>query len=171
MREAIQNANDNAKNLTIADGRARFGGGIFNQGTLTVTNSTFSNNSTSFDGGGGGIFNGGTATLSNTIVAYSPQGGDCSGAPINDGGYNISDDGSCVDPNVATSKTTDPKLDPNGLQDNGGPTQTIALQSDSPAVNYIPKGENGCGTEIKTDQRGVKRPQGKGCDVGSFEKR
>src|SRR5204863_5834206 len=34
------------KNLRIADGNADDGGGIFNGGTLTVNNSTFSNNST-----------------------------------------------------------------------------------------------------------------------------
>jgi hypothetical protein len=57
------------------------------------------------------------------------------------------------------------------LQKNGGPTQTIKLLPGSPAVSVIPKGTNGCGTEIKTDQRGVKRPQGPGCDIGAFEKK
>jgi hypothetical protein len=41
----------------------------------------------------------------------------------------------------------------------------------SPALNAIPKATNGCGTEIKTDQRGVKRPQGNKCDIGAFEKK
>ena len=41
----------------------------------------------------------------------------------------------------------------------------------SPAINAIPKATNGCGTEVKTDQRGVKRPQGSGCDTGAFEKK
>jgi hypothetical protein len=67
--------------------------------------------------------------------------------------------------------STDPLLDPKGLQNNGGPTQTIKLIKGSPAIDAIPKGTNGCGTEIKTDQRGVKRPQGKGCDIGAFEKK
>jgi uncharacterized repeat protein (TIGR01451 family) len=60
-------------------------------------------------------------------------------------------------------------LDPAGLQDNGGPTRTIALQSGSPAIDAIPSDVNGCGTTITTDQRGVSRPQGSGCDVGAFE--
>jgi hypothetical protein len=41
----------------------------------------------------------------------------------------------------------------------------------SPAINAIPKATNGCGTEVKTDQRGVSRPQGKKCDIGAFEKK
>ncbi len=57
------------------------------------------------------------------------------------------------------------------MQDNGGPTKTIKLLKGSPALNAIPQGENFCGTEIKTDQRGVSRPQGSGCDIGVFEKK
>jgi hypothetical protein len=60
------------------------------------------------------------------------------------------------------------------LANNGGPTQTIALLRGSPALNAIPKGQNGCATatdRIATDQRGVKRPQGKKCDIGAYEKK
>jgi hypothetical protein len=56
------------------------------------------------------------------------------------------------------------------LANNGGPTQTILILPGSPAVSVIPEGTNGCGTEITTDQRGKKRPNGSGCDVGAFEK-
>ena len=45
----------------------------------------------------------------------------------------------------------------------------MALRAGSPAVNRIPAGANGCGTTITTDQRGVTRPVGSGCDVGAFE--
>jgi hypothetical protein len=57
------------------------GGGILNSGTLTITNSTFSNNSAS---SGGGIYNNnpGTAQLHNTIIANSTRGGNC----VNNGG-------------------------------------------------------------------------------------
>jgi hypothetical protein len=51
------------------------------------------------------------------------------------------------------------------------PPKTIALLAGSPAINAIPEGENGCATEITTDQRGVSRPQGSGCDIGAFEKK
>ena len=45
----------------------------------------------------------------------------------------------------------------------------MALLAGSPAVNLIPPGTNGCGTTIATDQRGVSRPVGTGCDVGAYE--
>jgi CSLREA domain-containing protein len=184
------------KNLTVAEGDVSdIGGGIFNGGTLEVTNSTFSGNSVGDSGGaiynnggtlevtnstfsnnsaindGGGIFNGsgGTATLRNTIVANSPSGGNCfnDGGTLNDDGYNMDDDGTCVDPSVTTSKTVaDAKLGP--LQNNGGPTFTHALLPTSPALNAIPPA-GGCGVGITTDQRGVTRPQGTGCDIGAFE--
>lgn len=90
-------------------------------------------------------------------------------ALVTDGGYNISSDASC-NLTVPTSRTnTDPRLDPLGLSDNGGPTKTISLQTTSPAVNAIPPSVNGCDTEINTDQRGMNRPQGPACDVGAFE--
>jgi predicted outer membrane repeat protein len=150
------------------------GGGINNDGTLTVTNSTLSGNSA---GNGGGIRNffGTTATLKNTIVANSTSGGNChnnDSAPVTDGGYNIEDGTSCGFNAANNSRPdTDPLLDPNGLQNNRGPTQTIRLLKGSPAINAIPKATNGCGTEITTDQRGVNRPQGKGCDIGAFERK
>jgi hypothetical protein len=55
------------------------------------------------------------------------------------------------------------------LADNGGPTQTIAPNVDSPLIDKIPPGVNGCGTSVTTDQRGVPRPQGAGCDIGAVE--
>jgi hypothetical protein len=64
---------------------------------------------------------------------------------------------------------TNPLLDPAGLKNNGGPTQTIAPQTGSPATDAIPAGTNGCGTTLTGDQRGVSRPQGSGCDIGAVE--
>jgi PKD repeat protein len=50
--------------------------------------------------------------------------------------------------------------------DHGGPTPTLALVQASPAIDAIPAGDPGC---TGTDQRGVTRPQGNGCDIGAFE--
>ncbi|MGH2891287.1 MAG: choice-of-anchor Q domain-containing protein, partial [Solirubrobacteraceae bacterium] len=52
------------------------------------------------------------------------------------------------------------------LQDNGGPTETMALLPGSPALDAVPA----TGTVCKTsDQRGVSRPQGAACDIGAYE--
>ena len=62
-------------------------------------------------------------------------------------------------------------LDPEGLQENGGFTATIALLAGSPAIDAIPAADctDQNGNAITTDQRGVARPQGNGCDIGAFE--
>src|SRR5215212_2030143 len=172
-----------------------YGGSIASfSGTLEVSNSTFSGNSAGVSGGGIGIFGGtvsvinstlfgnsaadgsgifkdlnGTATFKNTIVAQSPSasGQNCSGFEISDGGYNIDSDTSCGFTQATGSlSNTDPLLDPAGLQDNGGRTQTIALQPDSPAVDLV--GQGACPPPT-TDQRGVGRPQEEACDSGAFE--
>src|SRR5579862_873171 len=51
--------------LTIAHGNASAGGGILNNGTLNVTNCTFSHNAATA-GNGGGILNTGTLTVTNS---------------------------------------------------------------------------------------------------------
>lgn len=51
------------------------------------------------------------------------------------------------------------------LRRNGGRTANHALVAGSPAIDAIPLGEP-CPA---TDQRNVTRPQGSGCDIGSYE--
>src|SRR5262249_54463410 len=101
------------------------------------------------------------------ILANS-AGGNCVGDVPTDSGYNISSDSSCGFAGTSLS-STDPML--GSLDDNGGPTQTMALLAGPPAVNRIPPGDVGCGTDVDTDQRGVSRPFGSGCDVGAYEDR
>jgi hypothetical protein len=61
--------------LTVSGGRTSIGGGLFNQGTLALTNCTVSGNTaTSFFPGGGGVFNSGTATLINCTVSGNSAG-------------------------------------------------------------------------------------------------
>jgi uncharacterized repeat protein (TIGR01451 family)/CSLREA domain-containing protein len=173
-----------------------FGGGITNGGTLTLENTTISGNTVLSSGSGGGIWSGqsailtvvsstisgnsaliaggidnyaGTVTAKNTILAAN-TGASPNCVFVSDGGYNLDDGSSC---NFSTANNslsnTDPLLDPAGLKDNGGPTQTIAVEPGSPAIDAIPVAANRCGTTITTDQRGVPRPQGSGCDIGAFE--
>ena len=124
------------------------GGGISNRadgGTLTVTNSTFSGNS-ALGGRGGGIYHSGdaaTATLKGTILASEPDGGNCGRESIT-ASYNIADDGTCftngTNGNAVVIQTSDIDLDPLGLQNNGGPTKTIALMSSTvrPSMRFPP---------------------------------
>jgi CSLREA domain-containing protein len=58
-------------------------------------------------------------------------------------------------------------LAPGGLQDNGGPTGTIALAAGSRALDLVPAAA--CAPTAGVDQRGAPRPQGAGCDAGAFE--
>ena len=146
------------------------GGGIYNRGTLTIHNSTLSGNKAP---GGGGIENySGTATLQNSIVANSPAGGNCGGT-LTSKGYNLSSDSTCNFNKSGDLNNTDPMLGP--LQNNGGPTQTMALPSGSPAIDA--GNPNGCtdgkGNLLKTDQRGKPRPDKEdsgGCDMGAYER-
>ena len=95
-------------------------------------------------------------------------GGNCLNlfpATITSTGYNLESSTDCRFTGTGDLQNTDPKLDPNGLQNNGGPTQTLALEPDSAAVDQIPVGSS-CPA---TDQRGVSRPQGPTCDIGAFE--
>ena len=75
----------NAGTLTLTDstlsGNTAFiggrGGGIFNAGTLTLTDSTLSGNTTLIDGIGGGFYNTGTLTLTDSTLSgnSAPLGG------------------------------------------------------------------------------------------------
>jgi hypothetical protein len=126
-------------------------------GSGTIVNSTIAANTAGSLGGG--LFSSGTpATETNTIVASNtPQ--NC-GQPTGDGGNNLSfGDGSCP------GNAGDPKLGP--LQDNGGPTATMALLAGSAAIDAIAPGSASCAGAH--DQRGVMRPQGGGCDIGAYE--
>jgi hypothetical protein len=96
-RHGASGAKLTLNNLTVANGFARSegAGGINNSGTLTVSNSTLSDNQ-SYNSGS--IINYGTATLENTILANSP----CVGTLTN-GGYNLDSGTSC---GFGTDKTS-----------------------------------------------------------------
>ncbi len=164
LSRGINGSTFDVSNSTVADNHASFlGGGIDDVHTLTVTNSTLSGNGA--PAGGGIEFSGGsTATIVATMVANSSSGGDCtiSGTLI-DGGYNLDDDGTCGFSASNDFSDTPADLDPAGLQRNGGPTQTVALQPGSPAVGAVTDASL-CSTP---DQRGVARPRP--CDIGAYQ--
>jgi len=149
------------------------GGGMYNDGgAVTVTNSTFSGNS------GGGIYNGRyMVTVTNTIVANSTSGGNCGGA-ITDGGHNIDDGTACGFTGTSCTATTgtsfcntNPRFDRAGLANNGGQTQTIALELGSPAIDAGDPEVCANPPVNGVDQRGYVRP-GTGyanCSIGAHE--
>lgn len=153
------------------------GGGIYHFGgsaNLVINNSTISGNTATF---GGGIYipSGSSGlTLQNTIVAKNPSGGDCGGGgTITSNGYNLSSDGTCNFNGTGDLNNVDPILGP--LENNGGPTLTMALLPGSPAIDS--GNPNGCtdgqGHLLCHDQRGSRRPDGEdtgGCDRGAYER-
>jgi hypothetical protein len=172
-------------------------GGIQNFGTLEMTNCTVSGNQTLSAGGQvGGIFNGGTLRMESSTVTgntYAPgeekadifgSGGgtitvanslidaDCymeERAVVLSNGYNIeSPANTCgFDQTGDQSGVTAEQLNLGPLADNGGPTETHALEAGSKAINKIPASD----CDVDEDQRGEPRPETGGtmCDVGSVE--
>ena len=166
-------------NSTISGNTAEDdGGGVYNTDGLTEIEFSTITNNTAPDQGGGVASDGdeetSTEVLSSIISANTNTDVDINFDPtINtfvSRGYNLIGDGNATGAFDQTGDqigVTNPGLGP--LSDNGGPTQTHALLSGSPAINAIPQGTNGCGTTFTEDQRGVSRPQGSACDIGSFE--
>ncbi len=170
----------NLTNSTVSRNSAASGdgGGILISGTSArnrLRNTTVAHNSATQ--GGGGIRTTGPLILTNSLVALNtaPQGPDVlkSGgltAPVTarfsllgiGNGSSVSDG---VNGNQVGSRSTplDPLLGP--LAANGGPTRTHALLLGSPAIDAASTPD--C---PPTDQRGVLRPQGPACDIGSYER-
>jgi cysteine-rich repeat protein len=152
------------------------GCGISNWGNATLTNCTLNGTSIFNSRGCFGCTGGGTLTLANTIVANSPANspseGDCT-AWITDGGHNLIEN--ATNPNGLTNGVNgnivgvDPLLGP--LANNGGPTQTIALLPNSPAINAGDPAVCVNAPVNGVDQRGYARP-GSGhtqCSIGAYE--
>lgn len=156
-----------------------FGGGLYNQFEMSVINSTFSGNS-AFANRGGGLYTNTSATtvLYNSIFANSPSGGDCirdsgtfsshyslfeTSTPSQRCGITAGSNGNVtgVDPALGT------------LTDNGGVTETMALQPGSPAINAGSNAlaEDAEGDPLTTDQRGTSFPRilGGTVDIGAYE--
>ena len=156
-------------NTTFYDNGAPGGGGIYVRGTsLIVMNATFNRNRSDT---GGALWNvSGVTRFQNTILANSlfadntPGSLNCDGITTVSDGRNIVSDNTCV-PNPSFLNdllSTDPELE-EFINDNGGSTRSFMPLADSPAVDY------GFGCPA-VDQRGVFRPIGVACDVGSVER-
>lgn len=120
---------------------------------------------------GGGIWiagnpsNDAVQSIQGSIVARNGGGGDCAGPGTLDSfGGNIDGDTSCAFDDGNDRLGVDPLLD--DLAYNGGPIQTRALESGSPAVDSW----TSCGgfSFVMRDARDVAREAG-ACDSGAFE--
>ena len=185
-------------NIAIAGG----GGAIenpFPEGTLSLTNTTVSGNSSI---GRGAIENVGTAVvIASTLSLNVADGtvlwdGACRLAPecppgaltirntILDGQCVGASDVSSLGGNIESPGNTCTLIPPfdlfnvqaaqlglGPLADNDGPTETQALAPFSVALDRISEPEcvDADGLPLLTDQRGVSRPQGPACDSGAFE--
>ena len=161
------------------------GGGIYSTGKVAVVNCTVTlcnafagTNGAGGAGGfstgnpgqagrvrGGGLANAaGTFSLFNTIIATNLSGLNYSnfvGANFIDGGYNLSSDSGKLT-NHTSYTNTDARI--STLSSNGGPTFTIALLANSPALDKIPAAN--C---PPVDQRGFPRPINVLGDIGAYE--
>ena len=168
-------------NSTFTGNTANEGAGILCHGTLGLRSCTLSGNVliNSGVGGGLGVSSGGQVAVTGCIIAGNiagtggsdPDVEEGSGGTIVTDGSNLIGDGTgaaafvngAENDQVGTPAIPlNPKLGP--LQNNGGPTLTLALLPGSPAIdaNYTTGGS-------ATDQRGFIRPEGARADIGAYE--
>ena len=138
-------------------------GGGLNQAAAgaTLTQDTIAGNVATGAGGGLDAAGGAVVSIGNSIVASNRGAGslvNCNGPVVPGANDIVFGDNTC-----AVAQSGDPRLGP--LAANGGPTQTMALLAGSSAINVV--SANNC--PLSTDERGVARPQGNGCDAGAYE--
>lgn len=191
---------------TISGNKAEIGGGIQNEReSLTLTNSTVSGNSSERYGGGIENFDG-TATITNSTIAFNKakeQGGginvnssttfentivannkskagfdaNCNDSSDNgtSSGNNLENGTSCGFDQSNDINAKKPKLGKK-LKNNGGPTNTHALKTDSPAIDAGDNAACASPPVSGVDQRNEPRPDDGNedgvaiCDIGAFEK-
>ena len=159
------------ENTTISSNYAHFnGGGIYNEGSTYLNHVTLYRNRADECCSGGGFYDATTTTVEyqNSIIAKNTPN-DCEGSSLS-GGHNLLGDGSCAndaagdDTDIYTTNgDIDPRLAP--LRDNGGRTRTHEVLPGSRAIDSA-SSDGDCPA---TDQRGLTRPTGTGCDIGAYE--
>ncbi len=159
----VRSANAALVNSTIYSNSAIYGGGVYDySGPLALTNDTILSNTSTAPGYGRNLHNANVTyrvALRNTAIGGSTI--NCAG-PITSLGHNLSSDATCALTGTLDLTNTNPLLD--SFADNGGPTYSFMPLPASPTVNA---GDNvNCPVD---DQRGVGRPIGPACDIGSIE--
>jgi hypothetical protein len=144
------------------------GGGIYGGSVLKVDHSSIVLNT---GDSGAGLYNAENLynpDIKNSIIAGNVGIDVLRGADSY--GYNIIGSGYLTVVEIDNPGTDLLEVDPmiGALADNGGPTKTYILLPGSPAIDA-----GTCldinGITVTTDQRGISRPSGTGCDIGAFE--
>ena len=170
VADTITNSTFYANSAASAGGAIYYFGGFDIPGRLSVTNSTVSGNTSNSGnvGNNGAVFATRNIMLRNTIVEKSTNG-NCNASVIDEGG-NLSDDLSCVFASATSLANTAAQLGP--LQNNGGPTRTMAPLTGSPAID-LGVNQLAVDASLTTDQRGAGFPRisptGGTVDRGAFE--
>ncbi|HLM86566.1 MAG TPA: choice-of-anchor Q domain-containing protein [Solirubrobacteraceae bacterium] len=175
---------------TVANNDARLGAGIFSWSEggvedgneVRVLDSTIAENSTHSESSGGALGPGaglliadGTAEVAGSIVAFNSEitetfsESNCAtegSGRIVSAGYNLTNGEDCGFRSAGDLQNTFPSFGSSEPQNNGGATNTLALEPTSAGVDAIPTSRPFCGG---LDQRGISRPQGAGCDMGAVE--
>lgn len=137
------------------------GGAIFTRSSLTLSGSTMSGNGVPAGGSGNAIFNYTNVSISRSIIV-----GTCGGTRPVSAGDNIGNTESCLYDSTGLNDRVSASVRLDALTDNGGPTQTMLPQANSPAIDAVRINTADC---AGTDQRGVRRPSGARCDIGAVE--
>jgi hypothetical protein len=166
-------------NKSFGDGGgiyARIGGQVRLYNTTVINNRSDANATGS--GHGGGIWSpaAASASLQNSVLAYNLSTNmahalineDCYGTVAGNLHNLLTFATNCTV--TGASSVGDPFLG-SDLADNGGPTPTHALAGGGDALDKVPPSDciDDFAASLTTDQRGVKRPIGSACDLGSFE--
>ena len=182
-------------NSTVSDNYAEAkGGGLHAAGVLTLVNSTVADNVASvapnigvgerLEASGSVI---GPAKVGIINGHAQPTESSCDTPVSISHGYNIVTEGSCRLTAPTDLVGVDSGLGP--LRGYGGPAETRLPDAGSPALDHVPAGAclelplprslegeqhlaglvDDLGALLRTDQRGVPRPQGPACDAGAVE--
>jgi hypothetical protein len=166
------------QNSTIANNTATNfpgGGGVYAGGPVTLLNCTISGNTSTIAGGGGVSENPSFTylTLGNSLIAgnTAPSAPDVAATlPVISLGNNLIGDGTGASGFLSSDLvgTNNSPINPllGSLQNNGGPTFTMALLAGSPAIDA---GNNALAAGLTTDQRGLNRFVDNIVDIGAYE--
>jgi len=128
-------------NSTVENNSAATGGGILSSGKLTVTNSTIEDNTSEEISGGGGIWNGGTLAVTDSTISGNTASHLGSGGGI----FNFGDGN-----DLATLSVTDSTIENNSAAGSGGGIEnagTVTVSQSTIAGNSAGLGGAGIDTE------------------------